>query len=67
VKRVRYTGDASDDQVRWGGNDDPRGVLEPGAEYVVEEEEVHTWHTKYHLVGVPGLRFNSVHFADVEG
>lgn len=65
--RVVYVGDAevSDAQVRWGGNDDPRGVLQEGVEYQVAEEEVHSWHTKLHLTEVPGRKFNSVHFREV--
>lgn len=59
---VRYKS-ASDDQVRWGSNDDPRTVLTPGQTYTVKSEEVHSWHTKLELVEHPGLRFNSVHFS----
>lgn len=62
MKKVRYTG-ASDEQVAWGGNDDPRGVLRVGEVYEVEREEVHKWHTKYSLKGIEG-RFNSVCFED---
>jgi len=58
--RVKYIG-CTDEQVRWGGNDDPRTVLEEGQEYEVEEKEVHSWHTKIKLVGVEG-KFNSVCF-----
>lgn len=53
--------EASDEQVKWGNNDDPRKVLEIGKEYEVEKAEVHSWHTKVYLVGIKG-RFNSVHF-----
>lgn len=58
--KVTFTG-ASDEQVQWGGNDDPRHVLEIGKEYEIEEVDVHTWHTKVRIAGVKG-RFNSVHF-----
>ena len=57
---VKYTG-ATDQQVRWGSNDDPRKVLTVGQTYEVEKVEVHTWHTKVYLVGIEG-RFNSVSF-----
>lgn len=60
VKKVRYIG-ASDEQVRWGNNDDPRGLLEIGNIYEVEHEDVHSWHTKYSLKGIKG-KFNSVCF-----
>lgn len=59
---VIYRGDADDYQVRWGGNDDPRGLLEPGAEYEVKDVEVHSQHTKVYLCAHPHKRFNSVHF-----
>ena len=51
----------SDEQVRWGGNDDPREVLEVGDEYEVEETEVHSWHTKIKLKGFDGW-FNDASF-----
>lgn len=62
--QVRYIG-ASDTQVNWGSNDDPRGVLVEGEVYEVAAREVHTWHTKLSLVGVKG-RFNSVCFEEVD-
>ena len=51
----------SDTQMRWGGNDDPRNILEPNKVYEVEQIEEHSWHTKYKLVGIEGW-FNSVCF-----
>ena len=59
--KVKYIG-ADDDQVRWGSNDDPRGVLIEGQIYEVEKVEPHTWHTKYHI---NGKKYNSVCFEDV--
>ena len=56
-----YNG-ASDEQVKWGANDDPRGVLTEGKEYEVLRTDVHTWHTKYILADYPALKFNSVCF-----
>ncbi|MBP2635530.1 MAG: hypothetical protein H6Q72_1437 [Firmicutes bacterium] len=61
MRKVKYIG-ASDEQVRWGNNDDPRGLLNEGELYTVEREEVHSYHTKYHLKEFPGKRFNSVCF-----
>lgn len=58
--KVKFTG-ATDDQVKWGSNDDPRKLLEQGKIYTVREVEVHSWHTKIYLVGIDG-KFNSVHF-----
>jgi hypothetical protein len=63
--KMVYTGEACDDQVRWGGNDDPRGLLEQGKAYDVEKIEVHSYHTKVFLVEFPGKKFNSVHFSDI--
>lgn len=58
---VRYIG-SSDEQVRWGSNDDPRTTLVEGACYTVYAVEVHTWHTKLYLKERPGWKFNSVSF-----
>jgi len=56
----------SQEQVNWGGNDDPKTCLVMGNEYVVDEVEVHSQHTKVRLVGHEGLSFNSVHFRVIE-
>ena len=55
--------ESSQSQVMWGGNSDPTDVLIVGQTYEVEDEEVHSWHTKLKLVGVDGW-FNSVSFED---
>lgn len=60
---VRYTG-CSDEQVRFGGCADPRGLLVEGRAYWVEAQEPHTWHTKVYLTEHPGLGFNSVCFVE---
>jgi hypothetical protein len=57
-QKVKYIG-TSDEQVRWGSNDDPRGRLHVGEVYTVSMVEVHTYHTKIDLEGWPGKRFNS--------
>lgn len=62
--KIKYTG-CTDEQVRWGGNDDPRGVLKEGEVYTLKDKEVHSWHTKITLEEVPG-RFNSVCFEEVD-
>lgn len=62
--KVKYIG-ASDPQVNWGDCDDPRNVLIEGEVYEVKEEDVHTWHTKFSLVGIDG-KFNSVCFDRLE-
>lgn len=58
--RVIYLG-SSEEQVRWGSNDDPRKSLIEGDIYQIEKVEIHSWHTKLTLRGVPG-KFNSVSF-----
>jgi hypothetical protein len=52
------------EQIRWGNNDDPSKTLIEGAMYYVENVEVHSQHTKLTLRGVSG-RFNSVCFGKV--
>ena len=59
-----YNGEASDAQVGWGSNDDPRGVLENGRVYTEDRVETHSWHTKVILKEFPDKRFNSVHFRE---
>ena len=59
--KVKYIG-ASDAQVRWGSNDDPRGLLVEGKEYELSDREVHSWHTKISLSEFPGKKFNDSSF-----
>ncbi len=58
---VRYLG-CSKEQVAWGCNDDPNGILFVGDKYYVEHVWVHSQHTKIELRGVLKLKFNSVCF-----
>lgn len=53
---------ASIAQIRWGGNDDPNGVLEVGEEYTVDHTDVRSSHTKLFLKEFPGKQFNTVWF-----
>jgi hypothetical protein len=62
--KVKYIG-ASEEQVKWGGNDDPRGLLIEGQDYEIERREIHSWHTKLHLTEFPGKKFNSVCFEEL--
>ena len=57
---VEYIG-CSDEQVKWGSNDDPRSYLIVGAEYQIELVDVHSQHTKIKLYNKMGW-FNSVCF-----
>jgi hypothetical protein len=63
TRRLRYIG-ATDAQVNWGGNADPRGLLTEGEVYDLDRQSVHSWHTKVWLVGIDG-GFNSVCFEEV--
>ena len=58
--------EATDAQVNWGGNDDPRKLLEVGKSYTISKIEKHTWHTKLVLKEYPDKKFNSAHFVGVE-
>lgn len=62
-QRVMFTG-ATQDQVRWGSNDDPNKHMKEGQIVEVEKVEVHSWHTKLYFVGIVG-KFNSVSFSPV--
>lgn len=52
----------SDASIKWGSNDDPRGLLEDGKEYEVEKVMVCLFHTKIILTDFPEKKFNSVGF-----
>ena len=60
---VKYLG-SIEEQVRWGSNDNPKGLLFEGDIYYVERVEIHSWHTKLYLRGIRG-KFNSVCFEKV--
>ncbi len=51
----------SEEQRKWGSNDDANACLKPGQEYVIASVDVHSWHTKLSLCDVKG-RFNSACF-----
>lgn len=61
--RVKYIG-STEDQVRWGNNDNPKGILIEGDTYYVERVEIHSQHTKLYLRGVYG-KYNSVCFEKI--
>jgi hypothetical protein len=62
---VLYLGCDDDGQAKFGGCDDPRGILIPGTKYMVANVELHSWHTKIYLVGCGKLAFNSVLFVGI--
>ena len=51
-----------DEQARFGQSDDPRKALTVGHTYDVDDVEVHTWHTLYHI---RGGKFNSTCFEEI--
>ena len=57
---VRFIG-CSKEQIAWGNNTDPTGILIVSDKYYVEKVKVHSQHTKLTLRGVAGS-FNSVCF-----
>ncbi len=61
---VKFIG-CSKEQILWGNNTDPTGILIVGDKYYVEHVEVHSQHTKLTLRGVYG-KFNSVCFSKVK-
>jgi hypothetical protein len=67
AKRMIKTGDTvkflgcSQEQINWGGCDDPNPHLFVGDKYHVERVDIHSQHTKIELRGVKG-KFNSVCF-----
>ena len=61
--RVQYIG-CSPEQINWGNNDDPSGLLEEGYVYHVSHVDIRSSHTKIMLKGIPG-KFNSVCFQKV--
>ena len=58
--QVVYIG-TDDYQVNWGANTDPRSILIEGDVYIIEDVDVHSWHTKLTFQGISG-KFNSVSF-----
>lgn len=52
----------SESQIKWGGTDDPAGLLEVGEIYKVDDLIVRSYHTKVILAAFPEHRFNSVCF-----
>lgn len=58
---VKYIG-STNEQVIYGGHDDPRGLLIEGKTYGLINKRVYAWHTSYELLEHPGKTFNSVCF-----
>ena len=63
MKKVKYIG-ASQEQINWGSNDDPRHLLNIGSVYEVADIEVHSYQIKIKLKDYD-LWFNSVCFEGV--
>lgn len=59
----------TNDTIKHGRESDQEKVkkhLTIGMPYTVERIDVHNWTTDVYLVEVPGVRFNSVSFVDIE-
>jgi len=63
--KVRFDGNVTKDQIRWGCHTDPSSLLHEGEEYVVDHTEVRSSHTRVFLKEFPGKHFNSVWFSNV--
>ena len=61
--KVKFIG-SSDEQVKWGNNDDPKKILNKKEIYTIENIEVHSWHTKIYLEDIKG-KFNSISFEEI--
>ena len=61
--KVKYKG-CDQDQINFGGHDDPRKLLKIGKTYEVFKKEVHDWHTHLILKKFRDKRFNSVCFEE---
>lgn len=62
---VKYIG-ASQEQVGYGGWDDPRKCLTENVTYTIKSVDVFSWKTRIQLEEVPEMYFNSVHFEQAE-
>lgn len=62
--KVKYIG-ATDLQVKYFANDDPRNLLTIGESYILKYKKVYDWHTDYVLREFPDKIFNSVCFEEI--
>ena len=62
--KVKYIG-VSDEQVRYGGHDDPRGILKEGMSYTVATVRIRSWNSDVVLQEFPDNGFNTVCFENV--
>ena len=63
MKKYEFMG-STDEQVRWGSNDDPRKYMQIGAVVTLIKKEVYSWHTKLQFKEFPDKKFNSVCFKE---
>ena len=59
--KVRFNG-CDESQWKYGGHDDPTGLLEVGKEYTVDHTVVHDFNTQVFLEEFPDKDFNVVCF-----
>lgn len=60
----KYVSEPSIEQIKWGKNDDPRGLLKLNKIYK-GKKEVHSNYTAIFLDEFPDKKFNSVNFCEV--
>jgi hypothetical protein len=63
-QKVRFIGVECKEQIQWGGNTNPEGLLKTSDIYIVENYEIHSWHTKLFLKDIKG-QFNPLWFEEV--
>lgn len=62
--KIKYIGEITKEQIQWGGHTDPRGLLKKNKVYIIENIEIHKWHTRIFLEEIKGY-FNSVWFEKI--
>ncbi len=62
--KVKFVG-CTKEQINWGNNDDPKKLLRKEEIYIIDNVDVHKYHTKLELQGVKGM-FNSVCFIPID-
>ena len=63
-QKVKFKGDVTIEQIKWGNHTDPEGILEKDKIYTIKDIDIHSWHTRIYLGGISGY-FNSVWFEAV--
>jgi hypothetical protein len=60
-QKIKFTGVGCKEQIQWGGNTNPEGVLKENEIYTIKDVDVRSWSTRIYLKGIDGY-FNIVWF-----